>query len=99
MKFFIVILIVGLVVLIGCIQKSAFERERPSDLYSCNKADNCDLTFRNIKNNVCCDSEVINKKYIEWYNKKALELVGCETTCPLTIRPEILCVNDKCQIK
>ena len=97
MKVFIIILIFVLVVLTGCIQKSAFEKEMPSDLYSCNKADDCDLTFRNIKTNTCCGYEPINKKYLEWYNEKALKLVECRTTCPTSIKPEILCVEGQCK--
>ncbi|MBS3147102.1 hypothetical protein J4471_05415 [Candidatus Woesearchaeota archaeon] len=86
------------IVLVGSCAKSNFEREKPADLYSCKTVDDCAVNSRNTKTNQCCDSEAINKKYIEWYNEKAIDLVECKTTCPVSLQPELACENNLCKI-
>ena len=84
--------------MVGCTPRNAFEKEKPSDLYYCENSNDCGSTFRNIKTNNCCDSEIINKKYIQWYNENALEIVKCEHTCPISLLPDYICEQNVCNI-
>ncbi|MCH7902426.1 hypothetical protein IIC68_01610 [archaeon] len=97
MKIVIFFIVATLVLISGCISNIEFEANKPADLYSCSTEDDCAVTFRNITTNTACSSEVINKKYIEWYNEKALEIVKYEGTCPLSTKPRLACEDSQCK--
>lgn len=90
--------IAGTLVLVsGCVSNIEFELNKPADLYLCSTSEDCAETFRNIKTNTACDSEVINKKYIEWYNEKAIEIIKYEGSCPISTISKLVCENNQCE--